>query len=257
MPRVFTRAVSPRITECALTHLERQPIDPERAARQHSAYEQALADAGFEIVRLPELKDDPDAVFVEDTAILLGEHAVITRPGAASRAGETDSTARGLAPHFTVHRLSAGTVDGGDVLRIGRTLYVGLSSRTNADGAEALREVAAPLGYSVIAVEPSQCLHLKTAVTFAGTDGADEPTILVNPDWVDPDLFEDVTPLFVTEPHAANCLRAGDKLILPAGNPRAAADLRSRGVDLVELDVSELQKAEAGVTCMSLVDEDA
>jgi dimethylargininase len=255
MPRAFTRAVSPKIADCALTHLERRPIDPDRAAEQHSAYEQALASAGFDIIRLPELRDDPDAVFVEDTAILLGTHAVITRPGAPSRTAETDSTGAGLEPHFTVHRLASGTLDGGDVLRIGRTLYVGLSSRTNSEGAKALREVAAPLGYSVVAVEPSRCLHLKTAVTFAGPDAAGTPTIVVNPEWVDPGLFAEVQPLFVDEPNAANCLRIADRLILPSGNPRTAAELRRLGFDLVELDVSELQKAEAGVTCTSLVDE--
>ena len=255
MPRAFTRSVSPRIAECALTHLERQPIDAERAARQHSAYEQALADAGFEIVRLPDLPHDPDAVFVEDTAILLGEHAVITRPGAQSRAGEANHAARDLAPYFTVHRLAAGTLDGGDVLRIGRILYVGLSSRTNAAGAEALRSVAVPLGYEVVGVEPRQCLHLKTAVTFAGRDASGTPRILVNPDWTDPAVFADVEPVRTDEPAAANCLRAGDRLILPAGNPRTADELRRLGYDLVELDVSELQKAEAGVTCMSLIDD--
>jgi dimethylargininase len=256
MARAFTRALSPRIVDCALTHLERQPIDPDRAARQHAAYEQALRDAGFAVVRLPELAEDPDAVFVEDTAILLGDHAVITRPGAPSRAGEVDSTAEGLAAHFTLHRLDAGTLDGGDVLRIGRTLYVGLSSRTNTDGVAALRSVAAPLGYEVVAVEPSQCLHLKTAVTFAGEDAAGTPCILVNPRWVDPALFDGAEPIRTDEPAAANCLRVGDRLILPSGNPRTAAELRRLGFDLVELDVSELQKAEAGVTCMSLIDDD-
>jgi dimethylargininase len=253
--RAFTRAISPRIAECALTHLERRPIDPARAAKQHNAYERALETAGLEIVRLPELGDDPDAVFVEDTAILLGRHAVITRPGAPSRVGEADSTALGLEPHFTVHRLAAGTLDGGDVLRIDQALYVGLSSRTNAEGADALRDIAEPLGFSVVTVKPSQCLHLKTAVTFAGSDGAGTPTILVNPDWIDPALFADVEPLLVAEPNAANCLRADGRLILPAGNPQAAAELRRRGFDPLEIDVSELQKAEAGVTCMSLVDE--
>ncbi|HET9813626.1 MAG TPA: N(G),N(G)-dimethylarginine dimethylaminohydrolase [Sphingomicrobium sp.] len=254
MPRAFTRAVSPRIAECALTHLERQPIDPARANEQHGAYERALEDTGFEIVRLPELPDDPDAVFVEDTAILLGSHAVITRPGAASRAGEADHAARDLAPYLTIHRLAAGTLDGGDVMRIGRMLYVGLSSRTNAQGADALRSVARPLGYDVITVEPAQCLHLKTAVTFAGPDASGAPRILVNPTWVDPALFAGAEPILTDEPAAANCLRAGDRLILPAGNPRAAAELRRLGYDLVELDVSELQKAEAGVTCMSLIE---
>lgn len=255
MARAFTRAVSARIVDCALTHLDRQPIDAGRAAQQHAAYERALAEAGFEVIRLPELADDPDAVFVEDTAILLDKHAVITRPGAASRAGEVDSTADGLAPHFTVHRLAAGALDGGDVLRIGGTLYVGLSSRTDAEGAEALRTVAAPLGYEVVPVEPAQCLHLKTAVTFVGDDAAGTPRILVNPDWVDPGQFAGVEPIAVAEPSAANALRIGDRLILPAGNPCTAAALRALGFTVVELDVSELQKAEAGVTCMSLIDE--
>ncbi len=256
MPRAFTRALSARIAECALTHLDRQPIDPARAARQHAAYESALKEAGLEVIRLPELSDDPDAVFVEDTAILLGEHAVITRPGAASRAGEVDSTAAGLEPHFTIHRLRAGALDGGDVLRIGAVLYIGLSSRTNVEGAEALRSVAAPLGYQVATVEPAECLHLKTAATFVGKDAAGTPRIMVNPDWVDPGLFADVVPIAVAEPSAANALRVGDRLILPAGNPRTAAELRALGFTVVELDVSQLQKAEAGVTCMSLIDGD-
>jgi len=256
MARAFTRAVSARIAECALTHLDRQPIDPGRATRQHAAYESALEEAGCQVIRLPELSDDPDAVFVEDTAILLGQHAVITRPGAASRVGEADSTADGLEPYFEIHRLGAGSLDGGDVLRIDRTLYIGLSSRTNTAGAEALRMVATPLGYEVVTVAPTQCLHLKTAVTFVGADAADTPRILVNPDWVDPALFVDVEPIPISEPSAANGLRVGDRLILPAGNPRTAAQLRELGFNVVELDVSELQKAEAGVTCMSLIGDD-
>ena len=255
MPRAFTRAVSPRIVDCALTHLERQPIDPDRAAKQHSAYEHALAEAGLEIVRLPGLEDDPDAVFVEDTAILLGQHAVITRPGAESRAGEADHAARDLEPFFTIHRLAGGTLDGGDVLRIGRTLYVGLSSRTNEEGAAALESIVTPLGYRVVTVRPSKCLHLKTAVTFAGADASGTPRIVVNPHWIDPDLFDDVEAIETDEASAANCLRVGDRLILPAGNPRTAAELRTLGFNLIELDVSELQKAEAGVTCMSLISE--
>ena len=186
MPLAFTRAVSPRIVECALTHLDRQPIDPVRAAAQHAAYEQALSNAGYDIVRLPDLADDPDAVFVEDTAVLLGRHAIITRPGAASRAGEIYSTAEGLKPHFSIHYLSAGTLDGGDVLRIENTLYVGQSSRTDAAGTQGLEAAVSPLGYWVIPVELDRCLHLKSAATFAGLDNRGVPTVLVNEDWVDP-----------------------------------------------------------------------
>ena len=255
MITAYTRAVSPRLADCALTHLDRSPIDVARATQQHSAYEAALADAGCRVVRLPELPDDPDGVFVEDTAILLGGDAIITRPGAPSRADEVDSSAAGLASEFRVHRLGAGTLDGGDVLRIERTLYVGLSSRTDAAGAAALAAIVAPLGYRLVTVEPAQCLHLKTAVTYAGPDKAGRPTILVNPDWVDPRLFEGIHAVDVAEPFAANSLRVGDRLILPAGNPRTAERLTALGFDLAEVDVSELQKAEAGVTCMSLVSE--
>jgi dimethylargininase len=257
MQLAFTRQVSPRIVDCALTHLDRQPIDANRAMAQHAAYEQALRDAGFEVVRLPYLADDPDAVFVEDTAILLGGHAIITRPGAASRTDETQSTAEGLAPYFTIHRLLAGTLDGGDVLRIGDTLYVGQSSRTDAVGTEALETVVAPLGYRVVPVELGRCLHLKTAATFAGLDGAGRPTLLVNPEWVDSAIFEGTDPLPVAEgePFGANIVRAGNRLIYAAGSPRTAARLRERGLDVVEVDLSELQKAEAGGTCMSLISD--
>lgn len=257
MPLAFTRAVSPRLAECALTHLGRQPIDVARATAQHAAYEQALREAGYDIVRLPDLPGDPDAVFVEDTAILLGQHAIITRPGAASRAGETLSTAMGLQSHFSLHYLSAGTLDGGDVLRIENRLYVGLSSRTNLLGAQALEAAVSPLGFWVVPVELDRCLHLKTAVTFAGLDDHGVPTILVNEEWVDPDYFSDTQALAIPaeEPFAANVVRAGDRLIMAAGCPGTSAMLREFGFDVVEVDVSELQKAEAGGTCMSLISD--
>lgn len=255
MPLAFTRKVSPRIVECALTHLDRQPIDPDLAAAQHDAYEQALRDAGYDLIRLPFLAEDPDAVFVEDTAILLDDHAIITRPGAASRADEVHSTAEGLQPYFTVHQLGAGTLDGGDVLKIGRSLYVGQSSRTDVTGTKELARLAAPLGYRVVPIQLGRCLHLKTAVTFAGPDRDGHPVLLVNPAWVDPALFEGTAPLPVArdEPFAANIVRAGNRLIHAAGSPNTSDSLRERGFAVVEVDVSELQKAEAGGTCMSLI----
>lgn len=255
MPLAFTRAVSSRIADCALTHLDRRPIDPQRAAAQHAAYERALADAGFQVIRLPQLDDDPDAVFVEDTALLLGEHAVITRPGAESRASEVSSTAAGLDPYFTVQQLDAGVLDGGDVLRIGDRLYVGQSSRTDAAGTKALAALVAPLGYEVVPVELGRCLHLKTAATFAGPDRDARPRLLVNLDWVDAALFAGTEALSVaaSEPFAANVVRASDRLIMAAGSPETAAILRGRGFKVVEVDLSELQKAEAGGTCMSLI----
>jgi dimethylargininase len=250
LPRAYTRAVSPRLAECQLTHLDRTPIDAAKAAKQHAAYEDALAAAGFEIVRLPELADDPDAVFVEDTAVLLDDHAIITRPGAASRIGEIESTAAGLASDFELHRIERGHVDGGDVLRIGRRIYVGRSTRTDAEGIIALASLAKPLGFEVVQAELRDCLHLKTGATSAGLD-----VLLYGPHAVDPAQFAGVEPFAVDEPAAANCVRAGDHLILPAGNPRTAERLRTRGFTIVEVDVTELQKAEAGVTCMSLIDD--
>ena len=255
--KAFTREVSPRLAECELTHLARVPIDAAAACAQHDAYEDALRSAGLEIVRLPGLPDDPDGVFVEDTALLLEGHAVITRPGAASRADEVGSTAAGLSPYFDLHRITCGHVDGGDVLRIGKSLYVGLSTRTNADGVEELRRVAGMLGFDVIAARLRDCLHLKTAATVAGDDANGRPVLLCNQEAVDPRQFSGVEPIAVAvdEPNAANVIAVGGKVIMPAGSSLTARMLRDRGFDVIEVDVSELQKAEAGVTCMSLISE--
>lgn len=257
--KAFTRAVSPKLHECALTHLDRSPIDAAAAAIQHAGYERALRNAGFTVIRLPDLPGHPDGVFVEDTALLLDGHAVITRPGVSSRAREVDSTANGLAAHFAIHRIGRGHVDGGDVLRVGKTLYVGLSSRTNSDGVAELKHVAAKLGFEVVAAELRNCLHLKTAVTLAGRDWGGREVLLYNSAAIDPGQFAGVDPLAVhdDEPAAANVVSAGGRVIMPAGSPRTATRLRERGFTVNEVDVSQLQKAEAGVTCMSLLSEAA
>lgn len=255
MPIAFTRAVSPRLSDCALTHLKRHPIDVRRASEQQAAYERALADAGLTIHRLEPLDDHPDGVFVEDTAVLLGDHAVITRPGIPSRFDEIFSTAEGLAPYFKIHFLDSGILDGGDVLRIDKMLYVGRSRRTDSQGMNSLKEVAEKLGFQVSPVELGRCLHLKTAATFAGPDQHGRPTVLVNPEWVDPAIFAGTDPIHVDddEPYAANIVRAADRILMAAGSPRTAEQMRERGFRVVELDLSELQKAEAGGTCMSLI----
>jgi dimethylargininase len=231
------------------------PIDPAAAALQHESYEAALRTAGLDVIRLPALPEHPDGVFVEDTALVLDGHAVITRPGAASRAGEVDSTAAGLADHFEVHRLSHGYLDGGDVLRIGRKLYVGLSSRTDAAGIAELKQVAGRFGFDVAEAELRGCLHLKTAATVAGHDADGRMILLYNRDAVDPRQFTGVEPIAVDpgEADAANVLWVGERVIMPAGHPLTAKLLRERGVTVDQVDVSELQKAEAGVTCMSLI----
>ncbi len=255
MLKAYTRAVSPKLADCELTHLQRVPLDVAKAVQQHAAYEDAVRGAGFEVIRLPDLPDHPDGVFVEDTALLLDGYAIITRPGAASRLPETGSTADGLAGQFEIHRVTEGFVDGGDVLRIGSTLYVGISTRTDAAGIDSLRSICRTIGFDVVQADLRDCLHLKTGATLAGPDQSGTPVLLYNPRSVDPAQFAGMDPLPVdeAEPNAANCLRAGDRLILPAGNPRTADRLRTRGFTVIEVDVSELQKAEAGVTCMSLI----
>jgi dimethylargininase len=255
MSTAYTRALSPRLAECELTHLQAAPIDLARAEAQHRAYEDALAEAGFTVARLPALPDHPDGVFVEDTALILGRHAIITRPGAASRADEARSTADALARDLTVHRLPGGTLDGGDVLRIGDILYVGRSGRTSGEGIAALAETAGPLGYGVIPVEAKGCLHLKSAVTFAGRDAAGTPVLVHHPAWVSPAPFAGVEPLATDpgEPNGANVLRAGERLFVSSEAPRTAEALAARGFEVALLDVSELHKAESGLTCMSLI----
>jgi dimethylargininase len=257
MTLAFTRAVSPRLADCALTHLKRQPIDVGRAAEQQAAYERALADAGLTIHRLEPLDDHPDGVFVEDTAVLLGDQAVIARPGIPSRFDEIFSTAEGLSPYFKIHFLESGILDGGDVLRIDQTLYLGRSRRTDSQGMSALKEIVEKMGFEVVPVELGRCLHLKTAATFAGPDQNGRPTVLVNPEWVDPAIFAGTAAIHVDgdEPYAANIVRAADRLLMAAGSPRTAERIRERGFRVVELDLSELQKAEAGGTCMSLISD--
>ena len=253
----FTRAVSPNFSHCELTHLGRDPIEASLAAEQHEAYEQAIKDAGLDVVRLPALDQHPDGVFVEDTAVLLGEHAVITRPGAPSRRPEADHTAAALANRFTVHRLGRGRLDGGDVLRIGERLFVGQSTRTDCAGIVALANVAGRLGYEVIEVPHDRCLHLKTGATYAGKDAGGREVVLINPEWIDPAVFDDMF-LLTTHPDeafGANALRVGERLIYPAAYPRTAERLRALGFHVDEVDISELEKAEAGLTCMSLIDE--
>lgn len=253
----FTRAVSPRLAECALTHLDRVPIDATRAVEQHRQYEQALETLGLSIVRLPDLPDHPDGVFVEDTALILNGHAIVTRPGAPSRIGEIESTAAELSDHFEIHRIDAGHVDGGDVLRIGRKLHVGLSTRSNAQGIAELKRVAGKIGFEVETAELRGCLHLKTAATVAGRNRDGNLILIYNPRALDPAQFEGVeaVPVPVYELDAANVLWAGGGVIMPAGYPATASLLRDRGLEVLEIEVSELEKAEAGVTCMSLVSE--
>ncbi len=246
-----TRPVSLALLRCELTHLARTPIDIDRAREQHAAYEQALSRVGCRLERLPEAPMLADSVFVEDTAIVLDEIAVVTRPGAPSRRAETDSVADVLGRYRRIAGIAApATLDGGDVLRVNRTLYVGLSGRSSRSGIEQLAGHVAPLGYRVEAVPVHGCLHLKSAVTVVGPE-----TVLVNPQFVATEPFRGLEWIEVdpAEPLGANALLLGDEVIYPASKPRTAERLRRRGLVVCEVDVSELERAEGAVTCCSLV----
>lgn len=250
----FTRAVPESVARCELTHVARTPIDLARARAQHAGYERALAAVGCEIVQLPQLPEHPDSVFVEDCAVVLAELAIATRPGAESRRGEVASVARALARHRTVARIEApGTLDGGDVLALGRTLFVGLSQRTNAEGVRQLRSLVAPHGIALEAVPLAGALHLKTAIARA-----DERTLVANPAWVDAGRFAahgELVAVDAREPFAANVLRARETTLCAAAFPRTRDRLAARGVQVVAVAADELAKAEGGLTCGALLVE--
>jgi dimethylargininase len=251
MSIALTRPVPASIDRCELTHLERTPIDFQRATAQHEQYEATLRALGCAIERIEAAHDLPDSVFVEDAAVVFDELALITRPGAASRRGETAGVARAVSRSRPVHQMTApATMDGGDVLRVGRTIYVGISSRTNEQGARQLAAAAAPFGYTVECVRVSGCLHLKSAITSIG-DGI----AVCNPQWVEARAFKgcELIPVDPAEPLAGNVLRIEASLVCAAAYPRTADLLHRRGYDVHLVDVSELAKAEAGVTCCSVI----
>lgn len=293
MLSAFVRAPTASLTRCLLTHLPREPIDPARARAQHGEYVRALEEAlgrdperqaleravlgrnggarGLDrlpprVVRLPERPDLPDSVFVEDAAVAVGGTVVLARPGAPERRGEVDDLRAALLLAGRIQRLEAirepGTLDGGDVLVLGRRVFVGLSTRTNEEGARQLAEILAsgPGGREVVTVPVTRCLHLKTAASgIARGDG--EPAVLVNPSWLDPEVFApaEVVEVPAEEPYAANVVTlpgARDvppTVLLSSRAARTRALLERRGLRAVPLDLSELEKAEAGPTCLSLL----
>jgi dimethylargininase len=247
----LTRAVPPSIVDCELTHLVREPIDGARAEAQHHAYEALLERLGCTVQRIPDTPDLADSVFVEDTAVVLDEVAVITRPGATSRRGETESVATMLAEHRPLRCIEApATLDGGDVLRLGQRLYVGLSKRTNREGVQQLAALLSPFGYDVEGLDVRGALHLKSAVTAVADD-----TVVINPDWCDFSHFRSYRRIEVhpAEPFGANALPIDDVLVYSAAAPRTRERLQKAGFGVESVDVSELAKAEAGVTCCSLI----
>ncbi len=247
----ITRDISPSMGQCELTYIERVEIDIPLARVQHAAYEQALVQAGCQIVSLPVEPGLPDSVFVEDAAVVLDEVAVITRPGAESRRPETASVARALQAYRSLLTLEApGTLDGGDVLCIGKKIFVGSSSRSNQAGIGQLAAGLSRFGYQVIPIPVKGCLHLKSAVTQIGTDA-----LLINPAWVDPGFFQGCQIIHVDprEPDGANALLVGKQLIYAASHPYTCERLEEYGYRVVPVAVSEVEKAEGAVTCCSLI----
>lgn len=253
MLTAITRSVSPAIVHCEISFIERKPISLTRAQEQHHAYELLLAKLGARVISLPEEPDLPDSMFVEDPAIVLDELAVILPLGTETRRREATSLAQELSKYRELESVRLpGTLEGGDVLRIGRKLFVGLTKRSNAEGIRQLAEIVKPHNYEVLAVPVTGCLHLKSAVTYLG-----ENTLLANRTWFDNAPFAgygwiDVDP---AEPHAANALALGGTIIFPASFRRTHGRIGSRGFRLTALDISELQKAESGLTCSSLLFE--
>lgn len=253
MLTAVTRAVSPSLAQCELTFIPRQPIDLAKAQAQHHAYEELLRDLGARVISLPAEPDLPDSMFVEDPALVLDEIAVIFPLGAASRRAEAASLAAALQPFRQLHYVALpGTVEGGDILRVGRKLFVGLTARSNAEGIRQLSDIVATYGYEVVGVPVTGCLHLKSAVT-----ALDEHTLLANRGWLDTSVFPeyDWVDVDAAESHAGNVLALAGSVIFPTAFPRTGRRIEARGFNVVALDISELQKAESALTCSSLIFE--
>lgn len=251
MLSALTRGVSPTIGDCKLTFMEREQVDVAVATRQHEAYTHCLKKLGVQITSLALLSAAPDAVFIQDTAVVVDEVAVMATMGAACRAGEVESVGEALAPHRPLKRLMPpATLEGGDVVRVGRTLYVGDSGRTNREGIRQLSDILAPYDYQVKPVRVTGCLHLSTGCSYLGRG-----LMLLNPVWVDAASFRQFEILEVpeTEPWAANTIAVGGAVLMASCFERTCAVVEGLGFHVVATDISELQKAEGALTCMSIM----
>jgi len=251
MLTAITRAVSPAMAHCEISFIDRKPIDLAIAQDQHHAYEMLLEKLGARVLSLSAEPTLPDSMFVEDPAIVLDELAVILPLGTQSRRPEAASLAKVLSSFRKLAYVTLpGTLEGGDVLRIGRKLFVGLTKRSNPEGLRQLASILATHKYEVIAVPVTGCLHLKSAVTHIGGN-----TLLANRAWFEAAPFAayDWIEVDPAEPHAANALAFGGTVIFPASFPRTRARLQAQGFHVTPIEISELQKAESGLTCSSLI----
>jgi dimethylargininase len=247
---LLTRLPPPDMSAAELTHIDRNVINMRLAHEQHAGYCEAIRSKGFDVVLLDSMPDYPDSVFVEDVMISRPEFTIICRPGTASRRGEVEGILPNIPkdrPHYTI--TAKATLEGGDVLCVGRTLYVGQSTRTNKAGIEQLRNFAVPHGYDVHAIKTPGALHLKTAVT-----ALDDKTLVANPRWIDMSDFKAYKIIEVAdgEDFSGNCLNIAGHLFLEKSNAKTTAKLKAHGFDVTPIDISEFAKAEAGLTCMSV-----
>ena len=245
----IVRPPSSRLAEGIVTHISRTTVDVELARAQHAAYASALAGSGWKVEQVPVAEECPDSVFVEDTVVVCDDLAVLTRPGAPPRRPEVDGVAAVMASlGLRTARIEApGTLDGGDVLQAGTTVYVGRGGRTNGEGIRQLRALLAPLGRTVTGVPLGEVLHLKSAVT-ALPDG----TFLLLPDLVPAGLFPAVRP--VTEESGCHVVPlGGDRVLIAASAPRTAESLEDLGFTPVVVDIGEFEKLEGCVTCLSVL----
>ena len=246
----LTRPTGAELADCELTHIDRVPIDVERARQQHDAYLDTLRSLDVHVVELERLPHHPDAVFVEDTALVLDEVAVVLRPGAASRRGECASVAGELAGYREVVHLEAPvTLDGGDVIVFGRRILVGETSRTNPAGVRALADIVERFGYSVEAVPVHGVLHLKSAATVV-----DDETLIHNRGQVDLDFLRArLLAAHPAEPQGANVVRVGEALLVDASAPNTLETLRQHGCDTRKVTVDEFAKAEGAISCKGII----
>ena len=218
--------------------------------RQHVNYVDALKSLGLQVTELEALDDFPDAHFLEDTAVIVPEVAILTRPGALSRRGEEIFIEPILAKHKTVRKITEpGTLDGGDILVIDKNVFIGLSDRTNQEGANQLSEILFQYGYNSMLIKVEEGLHLKSDVNYIGNN-----TILITDKYYNHAEFENYIRICVdkNEAYAANSLLINDKVIIPKGFPATKQKLLKADFDLIEIDMSESQKMDGGLTCLSL-----
>lgn len=245
----LVRLPAANLADGQVTHIARSMIDAEKADEQWDAYVAALIDNGWDTIEVPVAAEAPDSVFVEDTVVIFGDTAVITSPGHESRRIETaavEDTVRELGLRIANIELP-GTLDGGDVLKVGSTVYVGRGGRTNSDGIRQLRSIVSPLGYNVVAVPVTKVLHLKSGVT-ALPDG----TVLGYPPLVDSvEMFDRF--LAVPEPEGvAVVVLSHDTVLMSASAPKTAELIAELGYRVVTVDISEFEKLEGCVTCLSV-----